>query len=154
MRDVDVRRMMDNGAYSRRDAEGRLLGWWDEVVGDLVSRGYLTADEGHAAKLAVSDDPDLRRRPRNYAACYTSSGACEIHRDALSLPPEKLVAICLHELGHVLDRTGRYRDGLPSDDEQRADAIAARAFGTTIAYDPRDMVQTLDAGLPRPRGLR
>ncbi len=133
-------------------AEARLLAWWDSVVADLVRGGYLTAKEGEAATLAVSDDPSLRRKPRNYAACYTRTGACEIHRAALVLPAAKLVGICLHELGHVLDQTGRYKaDALPEDAELRADALAERAFGVTIRYDPNDMVQMV--GVERPEGL-
>lgn len=126
----------------------------------LVADGVLTLDEAGVAELQISDDPALRGTPRNFAATTTNPlgpwGPVEIHRAAFRLPRQKLVAIALHELGHVLDGTHRFdSEAAPRDAENRADWLVEKVLGVTLRYDPRDMVQTLDsAGTKRPAGFR
>jgi len=140
--------------------EIRLLEWWDGLLDGLVADGVLTADEASVAELQISDDPALRGSPRNFAATMTNLlgpwGPVEIHRAAFRLPRQKLVAIALHELGHVLHGTHRFdSDDAPEDGENRADWLVEHVLGVRLRYDPRDMVQTLDAhGVKRAPGFR
>lgn len=139
--------------------EVRLLEWWDGLLAGLVADGVITQDEADTAELLISDDPALRATPRNFAATTTSLlgpwGPVEIHRAAFRLPRQKLVAIALHELGHVLHGTHRFdSDDAPYDGENRADWLVKHILGVTLRYDPRDMVQTLGEGVARPTGFR
>lgn len=135
---------------------------WSSLLSALVAKRVLTPSEAAEARLEISSDPTLRDTPRHFAAAENGGrGPVLIHRSALRLPRQNLVAILAHEMGHVIDQSAfntsfaRALRGdetkLPSDGEKRADALAQKYLGTTIRYD-RDLVQTLGAGRPRPRG--
>lgn len=133
--------------------------WWDHRVETLRQCGLLRDDQ--TVELEISDDATLRDRHRHYAATEVRTLKVMLHRDALLLPPKQLLAVLLHELGHVVEHAGtptgqllvRYHDA-PEDEEARADWIAGEIFWVTILYDPKNRVQTLDLGLPRPVGLK
>lgn len=138
--------------------EERLLQWWRDVLVGLVDEEILTQLEADTAKLSISDDARLRPAPRNYAATTVGFvgpwGPVEVHRDLLSRSSRKAIAVCLHELGHVLNGTGRFDTLEDEDGEQRADRLVLEVLGVELRYDPKDLVQTLGAGIRRPEGLR
>lgn len=139
--------------------EVQLRRWWCDVLAALVREELLTAEEAEVAELRITEDATLRPTPRNYAATSVGIlgrpwGPVDVHRDLLKLSSRKVLAVLLHELGHVLDGTGRYREGAPEDEEQRADWMIRELLGVEISYDPKDMVQVLGGGISRPAGLR
>jgi len=139
--------------------EEGLLQWWREVLVSLAKDEILTQLEADTAELRLSDDSALRKTPRNYAATTVGFagnpwGPVEVHRDLLSRSSRKVIAVCLHELGHVLDGTGRFDTLEDEDGEQRADRLVLEVLGVELRYDPKDLVQTLGAGIRRPEELR
>lgn len=140
--------------------EAQLQRWWADILAHLREEEILTPEEAERAELRLSDDASLRKTPRNYAATTVGVagnpwGPVAVHRDLLVRSPRKVLAVCLHELGHVLDSTGRHADeDTPADPEERADWLVEHVLGVSLVYDPKDLVQTLGSGIPRPEGLR
>lgn len=142
----------------------RVLAFWGRLLELLVEADILTSSEAKTASLEISSDPSLRDSPRHYAAAEDGGrGPVLIHRNALRLPPEQIIALLAHEMGHVIDKSAFNRplarilrgesSKQPTDGEKRADYLANRFLGTKIRYDEK-LVQTLGAGIARPSGLR
>lgn len=74
-----------------------------------------------------------------------------------------MLAILLHELGHVIEHAATVagndlidrakHEGI-RDEEARADWLTGKVFEVTILYDTKNKVQTLGPGLPRPVRLK
>jgi hypothetical protein len=143
----------------------QISAWWLALIDDLVRTGSLTAKEAARARLHISSEPWLRanrRRPtcrgcrgsRHYAATDLPGGPVRLHADALELPGLSVMAILLHEVGHVLSGSKRWKAYAgDTDEERRADKLARVATGWRIRYDER-LVQTLGPGVARPTDLR
>jgi hypothetical protein len=134
--------------------------WWNNRVKTLKALRLLSPDAN--VPLTVSRDRSLRDSHRHYAATNTRTLAVAIHADALKLLAPQVLAILLHELGHVIEHADtvagnnlidRAKHEGVKDEEARADWLAGRVFEVSILYDPKTKVQTLGQGLPRPVGL-
>lgn len=103
------------------------------------------------ARLVIDEETALAGRdPRTRRAFAATDGDTVYVRPKLAAqPPERIDAVLMHELGHVILIQHGYEDHTERD----CDECAEGAFGVEISYDADD-VQTLGPGVrPRPAHL-
>ena len=164
---------------SEAEVRGVLEPCWQEVVDQYIEKKMIST--GRLPRLVF--DSSYHDSCRHYAATERDGSIVYFAPELVHRPPEVILAIMAHEMGHVVDLTqpGRffYRDGglivlqdLPTknlrkhfakwndrsrdEEEHVADAIAEVAMGQKIGYiGPKTcLVECLGKGKPRPKGLR
>jgi len=103
------------------------------------------------AALVIDEETALAGRSRcaRRAFAATDGDTVYVRPKLAAQPPERIDAVLMHELGHVI----LIRHGYDEHTERDCDECAEGAFGVEISYDADD-VQTLGPGVrPRPAHL-
>ena len=111
----------------------------------------------------VLNDTSADDRGRHFAYYNERSRSIHFSPSMPSLPRRHRIAMIAHEFGHAADfaypkELSEFRKGWHERDhdqvERDADLIAEWALGRPIGYTTPCLIQTLDRGIKRPRGLK
>jgi len=158
-------------------ARAILIPPWLEICEVFESKGFEFPSAAKVRIVSWAHDSC-----RHFAAASEDGKDVYFSPDMAELPDATALAIMAHEAGHLVDLScpcrfwwlngklvdagefnkskgfkralERWRARSEDDLEWIADAIAEQVLGVRIGYSGKCLIQTLDGGIPRPKGLR
>ena len=158
-------------SLSAREARLVIEPYFEELQEKYYEAGFELVEE-----VKIRCRADMHDTDRHFAGCTTDGGTIYVAPQMVELPPDTVLGILAHELGHALDflypaefllrgdhvvhiqpdkqRTKGWKRRDDDTVEITADYIAEYVLGTSIGYRGPCLLQSLGHFAPRPLGLR